>query len=226
MSIDNHLLIESDARGSEAGDSINLLFVSIYLLLFAFFVVLNAISNTDTVRVEAALGSVNATFTPEKQPRSPLTDLLNAGDQVMGNDKFRDQVHGIFQSLLDSPDFIASRDGDTLRITLPAHYLFYDLSPRLREERADLLERLSAVLAMSPSGLRQEIQIMLGTGADLPEMRGLATDLQVMRAGAFAAELTSRGTLANAITIGLTGGDPDAIHLTFLTSRHGSRVVD
>lgn len=193
------------------------LYVSLYLIVFAFFVVLNAISVKNENQVAAVLGSVNATFQPTQQPNSPFVDILTDSQQVVGNDTFLDRTYQDFQSQVNIPGYQASRDGNLLRITLPADYLFHEYSSVIRDEVAGLLDSISAEMALSPPGMRNEVQFSLGAGAGLPEAGNLAKNLQVMRAGSFAAALYSRGTAADAIVTGVERGDPAVLHMVFGT---------
>lgn len=214
---DSMLDIQQDRE--EKQDPNVFLFVSLYLIVFAFFVVLNAISSKNENQVAAVLGSVSATFQPTRQPNSPFVDILTQSDKVVGNDAYLDRTYQMFQSLVNIPGFKASRDGNLLRISLPANHLFYEYSSMVRDEVAGLLDNISAEMALSPPGMRNEIQFSLGAGAGLPEAGDLANNLQVMRAGSFAAELYGRGTAADAIVTGVERGDPAVIELTFGTRR-------
>lgn len=217
MSIEQYPLIEED-RATAAGDNPTVvLMVSLYLMLFAFFVVLNAISSKDQVRVDAVLGSVQATFKSQSGHGKEFADLLAASDLVVGNDTYLDEVSRIFERLLSIPGYHASRSGDVLRVTLAARYLFYDFSPRLRHERDGLIDDLAGVIAASPRGLRHEIQLALESGPDLPGRDDLASNLLITRAGSFASELHDRGAAEASIVTGLVAGESEMVHLTFLT---------
>ena len=217
MSIDEYRLIEENRATAVAGNPTVVLMVSLYLMLFAFFVVLNAISSEDRARVDAVLGSVQATFKSQSGDGKKFADLLAASDLVVGNDAYLDEVSRIFERLLSIPGYHASRSGDVLRVSLTARYLFYDFSPRLRHERDGLIDDLAGAIAASPQGLRNEIQLALESGPDLPGWDDLASNILIMRAGSFATELDNRGVAEAAIVTGLVAGESEMVHLTFLT---------
>jgi len=195
------------------------IFLSIYLLLLAFFVVLNAISNEDRTRVEAALGSVNATFRPIRQPRSELIDILSDSTEVEGNADFLEEVYRAFESLIDVPGLAATRDGNTIEVILPESFLFAPLSPSLRPERAALFEQLAELLKTSVAGRRNEVRFAVGVGSELPNPEHLSQNLAVMRAAALAEAFTGREVPTDSIMVGLAVGDAGNIRLSFLARR-------
>lgn len=217
MNINQYRLIGEDGATEAGGNPTVVLMVSLYLMLFAFFVVLNVISNEDQARVDAVLGSVHATFKSQGGDGREFSDLLAASDLVVGNDVYLDEVSRIFERLLSIPGYHASRSGDVLRVSLTARYLFYDFSPRLRHERDGLIDDLAGAIAASPQGLRNEIQLALESGPDLPGRDDLASNLLIMRAGSFATELDNRGAAEASIVTGLVAGGAEMVHLTFLT---------
>ncbi len=219
MGINPYRLIEEDPATAVGDNPTVVLMVSLYLMLFAFFVVLNVISSEDQARADAVLGSVHAAFKSQSGDRKEFADLLAASDLVVGNDVYLDEISRIFERLLSIPGYHASRSGDVLRVSVTARYLFYDFSPRLRHERDGLFDDLAGAIAASPQGLRNEIQLALESGPDLPGWDDLASNLLIMRAGSFAHELHDRGAAEAAIVTGLVAGDSEMVHLTFLTRR-------
>lgn len=200
-------------------NSTTVIFLSVYLLLLAFFVVLNAISNQDRIRVDAALGSVNATFRPLMQPRSELIDILSDSSEVEGNADVLDEIFQTFESLVDVPGLTASRDGNTVQVILPVGFLFAHLSPSLRPERTALFGRLAELLKMPIPGHRNEVRFVVGVGSKLPDPQRLSQDLAVMRAAALAEAFAGRDVPTDSILVGLAIGDASHIGLSFLARR-------
>ncbi|MEX1147282.1 MAG: hypothetical protein WEB93_02770 [Sphingomonadales bacterium] len=66
--------IDLTARNRGASDSVHI-FVSLYLILIAFFMVLDSISHQEVIRAEAVMDSVSDSFRKVHLPRVGVIDL-------------------------------------------------------------------------------------------------------------------------------------------------------
>ena len=203
----------------EQNDPSVVLFVSVYLLLLAFFLVLNAISQRDSEKVKAAMGSVAATFTPLKQPLSDVVDLLNDSTDVVGNDTLATDIIRLFDSMVDVPGYHASIDGNVLEISFPADELFYDFSHIVRDRHQPLMKKIATILSIGKAGYRNELRIALDWEKEAKAATTLATDLSLIRAGSAASRLISLGVPPDSVVSGLIESKGRRVHLIFATVR-------
>jgi len=217
--LDEHQPVASAGR-----DSSVVLFVSIYLLLLAFFIILNSISNQEQARSQALIESVGSAFRGPHRLRSDFVDLIANPDAVVPNDEFREKVKGIFSSLIEIKGFAATEGGDGFRVDMSADRLFFPGTSRIKDIKGRLFGDLVALLQRKPPGFYRELEFVLTTGAVLPEGRNLGYNLAVRRAGAFARTLIDHGADMKAVTIGLRPGPANEARLTFINRRVGNRV--
>ena len=172
------------------------LFVSLYVILLAFFIVMNVISNQTTARALAVLDSVGRAFErpfpfpaehPGFLPSAPhpaidTTFLADAGALVSA-------LEGVRRSH-------PAEGGDVLFASFDVHRLFFERSARLSEQAAPFLRALAALLAGAAPGERREAIFYFGTDGD-------AGGLAYARADALARALEEAGAPAGSIGVGL-----------------------
>jgi hypothetical protein len=177
-----------------------LVYLGVFMLLLAFFILLSAVSHFHEQKVGAVLRSVDQAFS---MPRLLSGDRgEKAHDRAMGDalqaiaslgDQMRSEVP---LSKVDS-----TADGLTLTVTLPADSLF-ETDGTVRADRVALLDRMTGALLPRQAGVQVAGDVLLGT-------RGQAdTAPLVARAGAVARALVANGAPAAAFSIGLEPTDP------------------
>ena len=170
----------------------NILFLSLYLILFAFFIVLNARAEISTVRTEAVLAGLGLPVQPRPAVvQRPMTLVANELEQRLGE---------IFQREL-APDLsvIATADGD-LVVRLPLRRVFQQGTAVLRTQRLSVMRRMAEVLAGigRADNLSLTLVVPPGESADLAIRRAAALGRDLVRAGvdasAFAVRIEDQGT--------------------------------
>lgn len=191
-----------------SADGTPVLLLGLFLLLVAFFIVLNALSTFETTKARQVLESVGKTFSPHRASPGLSSRLGPRTGEALS----LDEIERIVATEIPLARIEKPGDGRLLRLTLPVDALFRRNSSAFVSARSMLLDRMAAVLAAPPAGLRYELEFLLaGDGAALT-----ADALAVGRAGQFARRLRSRGAPADRIAIGAAGGAPDEIVLRFL----------
>ena len=106
---------EDNDRSKPSGDSAQILSLSLFIMLLAFFIVLNAISSFDEQRVNPAIQSIEQTFQTKIEPRGgrqAATETVH--DTLMRGSAF-DRVKALFRAEL--PSFrVVQRDGNSLYV--------------------------------------------------------------------------------------------------------------
>ncbi|VAX03865.1 hypothetical protein MNBD_ALPHA03-90 [hydrothermal vent metagenome] len=191
------------------------LFVSLYLIVLAFFVVMNSISNQDQNKVDAATESVTRAFKNPFEPEADFIDVAANEEAVTPNDEFHDQILGVFASLVGFDGKYATKGGDTVRVEFNPNDLFMDDSHEFRPNQQPFLKQLSVFLAGGRSSERREINFVISTGKILPQGPKYWQDLNILRAGAFVHKLSEMNVAENQMSIGVVKGPKEQVTLTF-----------
>ena len=184
------------------------LFLSLYLILFAFFIVLNARAEISTVRTEAVLAGLGLPV----QPRPALVQR----PMVLVADELEQRLSDIFPREL-APDLsvIASADGD-LVVSLPLRRVFQDDTAVLRTQRLSVMRRMAEVLAGVGRTDGLSLTLVVPPG-DTP-------DLAIRRAAALGRDLVRAGVDASAFAVRIEDQDA-ASDLRLVLSRNGEGVT-
>ncbi len=197
------------------------LFLGLYLILLAFFVLLNTMATLKEDRVKAVMGSLLATFSSEILNTLTPTEFTASIGQNLAVDEYHQEVRDFFEVAVPLARIELFSDGRVMRIKLPADQLFEANSATLRADRQDLVNRIIQSLSRRAVGLRYEMEFSTFTGPFLSDEIVSGRVLQVARAGAFARGLVARAVPAESILIGAQPGDPSMVEMTFFV-----RVVE
>jgi len=189
--------------------------MSLYLILVAFFIMLNSMAQLEESRIEDAMGSVKAEF------RNELA-IADAGPNVLSRDGLRsivetyhDELRQVFQDNLPIDHVDPVQRGDILSFAVPTDDLFRPDEVAARPRGRAFLDAMAESLKRSRPGLRAEVEMVLGTGVALPSSDGEAAAFELHRATSLAHALRRRGVGAAAIRSGLAPGDPGQISFIF-----------
>ena len=135
-------------------DSGNIIFLSLFLLLLAFFILLNALATIEETKSREVLTSVAATF------RSVVDSETQA--QILISDLgLTPETHEVLEALeqlwiTSVPVTRVERltRGQVLQLTVPANELFLGGQTALRADREQLFDRTSLVLGRRPTVTR------------------------------------------------------------------------
>lgn len=192
-----------------------MVFLSLYLLLLAFFILLNTISQREQRRSQMAIGSVAATF------RAPLptevVDLTTStGRGVLASaDPFHRQIKKVFEDTLPIDAEKVISNGNVMRISVPADNVFHPNSESFRTEIATLLEGIADGVTKRDPGVRFEVEMVIESGSSVPAIEGDRLPLPLRRAGAFARRMRSAGVAAHSVIVGIGPGSSDDIQFSF-----------
>lgn len=182
------------------GGGAMLVYLGVFMLLLAFFILLNAVSHFHEQKVGAVLRSVDQAFSMPRLlsgNRGEKAHDLAMGDALQAIASLGDQMRSeVPLSKVDT-----SVDGLTLSVTMPADSLF---SPdgAVRADRVALLDRITGALLPRRAGVQVAGDLLMG-------IKGQAdTAPFVARAGALARALVANGAPAAAFSVGLEPTDP------------------
>ncbi|MFC3051220.1 OmpA family protein [Kordiimonas pumila] len=178
------------------------LFVALYLILLAFFILMNAVSEHAASRAMDAMESVNNTFQKANQPTNPKP-FDPEGEDVPASDAVLKSVHQAFLSEMNIEGRFSSNGGNVFEVEFPADYLFEPGSMRIRDDMSPFLDQLIKVVQQAPRSHKQQMAIMFGsgTGAVAREMTR-SQEIATRRAGAVARYLQQQGIPDGIFTTG------------------------
>lgn len=209
----------------EPSDNTVSLFLSLYLLLLAFFIVLNTISETRDARVAKAVYSVKETFQDYSPPSQEILESAANPDSMIASEVYLEDVRNVFSAHLKNAKFQKKTDGTLLRTIVPAEELFESGSARLTPATGTLMDAIANGLGTSRVGTRREIEMLIGSGEKLPDVDDLGRVLEIRRSSAFSRALRARGVAGNSISSGVRAGDPNTVEITFYVRRLGATNV-
>lgn len=191
------------------------LFLSLYLLLLAFFIVLNALSTFEVVRSGAVMESLSTTFQGQGVPRAVSTFTGTEGSVVADARSFQQEITRIFQSELPVAKVRITEPGREMEAVFRADALFDDGVAEMRQPHWRLADRLAAALGSSPPGLAYEMEFRHGSDYDSMRTPVGPQMLAVARGAAFARFLVSRGAPPGSLGVGVETGRRNDVRLVF-----------
>ena len=198
-----------ESRDAHSGPTLTV-FLSLYLILLAFFIFVVAQSRFELSRAVAAMGSVAGAFRGDAglvRWDGEMASPPAVADVVAG---LRGELQRRFDSGLPEARLVTSRDGAVLRASLPAAALFVPGESLLRADRRTVVGELGRALGAVPTGFVVRIEISLPRGDDA----AAGGRLPVVRAGALARHLESEGLPPAALATGLRPGEGSEIQFT------------
>lgn len=205
------------------------LFLALFLLVLAFFIILVSISSFEDVKSRQVMDSLTSAFTSVLPPVTDPTEFSTKDGDVLAGERFQEQVTGLFSTAIQVSKVTIVQPGRTMRIAVPADTLFFEDEARFRPALTPLLDRVVATLSARPAGLRYEMEFVIGSEANgedgeepaLP----VAQTLETLRGGAFAREMSRRGVPPDSVAIGIMPGDPSQITIWFFVRRIGGEAA-
>lgn len=202
------------------------LFLGLYLILLAFFILLSTVSSLSKVKSEAAVGSINSAFRSDSRIEALTGDsilLARGAGQLDRN--LLGAVRASFSSAFPNEEVEETVIGKAVRFVISADRIFQPGSPAVQEEAADLLETLAASLESSALGFRNEIEVVLRAGAGLRSLANPERRLLIERAGTIAREILAKGIPARSVQTGLRAGKSGTIAFFFSQADETAAVV-
>ncbi|MDX9859367.1 MAG: hypothetical protein RBS99_00480 [Rhodospirillales bacterium] len=191
------------------------LFLSLYVLVLAFFIVLVTISSPEKIKSQAVMDSLTSTFASLLAPSTDLTAFTSNEGDLLAAQAFQEQIAAVFASPIRIAQVEVVQAGRLMRVVMASDSLFIPETAELREAHVPLLDRIVASLSVVTPGLHYDMEFLIGTHPARDGMLPVAETLETARAGAFARAMTARGTPPNSVAVGVRPGDPREIVMRF-----------
>lgn len=197
------------------GGSSLALFLALYLLVLAFFILLVSISTIEKVKSQAAMESLTSSFTTILPPSLRLTAVSDSEGEILAGQQFQEQVTHIFSTTIQVTKVEVVQPGRLMRVQVATDVLFEAGKAEIREANKPLLDRIVASLSGRPPGFRFDMEFVIGSSYQKGKIMPVGQTLEMSRAGAFVREMLSRGVPPDSVAVGIRPGDPDKTDIWF-----------
>jgi len=190
-------------------------YVSLFLLLFVFFIVLVSISEVQRPRARAVIDSVDAAFGHLPSALGLVEPPSAPRPEIVGVEGFARAVTGLLTGFAPlARTNLAAPSDSFLEISLPEDAVFEPGSATPKTEVLPTLDRLALMLQHRAQGpaIRMTWRGMLPTDAPAG---GPAERLAGLRAATIAARLYAEGCPGDALEIAVERGSGPTIRLDF-----------
>ncbi len=206
---------EHMATAKTGGGNTIALFLGLFLLILAFFILLVSISTIENVKSKEVMNSLTSTFADLVTPVTDPTDFVSMYGEILAPEDFQERITGVFLTAVSVDRIKVIQPGRVMRVDLQAHELFEDNAAAIRPGRMEMIDRIVASLSANPKNIRFEAAFLIGSTTS--QSTGLPTDqtLEMSRAGSFARSLISRGAPPHSISAGVHNGAPSDITIHF-----------
>lgn len=195
-----------------------ILVLSLYLLLLAFFVVLNSISNQETARAKAVTGSLNETFAAEGRASDKTARLISSQGNVLGDAAFLSQVGKLIKTEFAFANVEDVVPGRLMAVTMPADSLFIPGREAIDPLHRPIIDRIAKALISPSQGVRYDVDILVG--------KSISDDLVLGRSSLLASVFAGAGTPARSIAAGIEQDSPGQLRLLFhVRPRSEARLI-
>jgi hypothetical protein len=204
------------------GDHTSWLFLSLYLLLFAFFIVLNSFSSFDQGRRDAVISSVLDAFATVISPGedTKLGGFIGAENQAR---RFQDAVTDIFETSIPLNNLRVVVPGSRMDVDVPTQ-AWFDGDTVVVRDPLPMLDRIVATVSSPPEGLAYEMVLIAQVPAEPDEALPRVMTTEIARVGNVARALDTKGMPPYAMSIGMERGDPRFIRVVFLAVEEQASV--
>ncbi|HPF46260.1 MAG: flagellar motor protein MotB [Alphaproteobacteria bacterium] len=227
----NNFIEAAPGAKKPVGDTTSL-FVSLYLIILAFFMVLNSISNQSQTKIKSATESVSRAFDNPFEQNADFVDVTEEdATDLPPNDEFYEQLQGVFASLIGFEGKFPTQGGNTIKVEFKQSDIYDAESSEFRKDQDAFFFQLSRFLNSEGIGSIREIEYIIYTGNKFPEGPEYWKDISILRSGAIVSKLTEMGVRENQISIGVAPGEQDLLKISFFirdekTSRQNLKNAD
>lgn len=206
-------IIEPMQQPARRRDGTPVIFVSLYLLLLAFFIFLQSISVLKEERVRDVLGSVNIAF-KGLSTETPTDEEKKLSGEEQGTQQFRAKLRNVFETAVPLVESRMTEGGTRLQFTVSLDQVFKYETAEIWESQESFLSEVAATLIDRNLNTATDIEILIGTGPELPE-GDIADNLASQRVDKLAETLLARGVPSRNLSLGLTAGDAGQVNFSF-----------
>ena len=143
---------DDDLKPAPRKDTGTLLFLSLFLLLLAFFILLNSLATFTETRSRAVLSSVAATFQTEDISEISAEILVSTLGATPEPSEVIDEVERLWITAVPVTKVDVVSPGDDMIMEAPVTQVFVGAEARVRGDRDDLIQATASALAARIEG--------------------------------------------------------------------------
>ncbi len=209
---------EQQKRKVYGSDNTMGLFVSLYLILLAFFIVMNSMADAASENKQEALDSVAKTFKNSKKPTKATT--AQGGEAIAnGPDPILNDIAQLVTSELDVTGSFPQKRTDIFRVDHSVDSLFERGSFQVHFSKRPFIKNLSKILLSAPAGEKTRVSFLFGTdGKPTTDALTRREEIAVRRAGALARTLRGAGMVDGTFNVGFAGHSAATIIAVYQTN--------
>jgi hypothetical protein len=193
------------AKRGELADSNIVLLLSLKLILLAFFILLNAISDYEEARTKSVISSVNRAFSGQLEPINAPALLDGSPGLLPEAETLINDVGSLFESIIPAIRSTRTDRARIVHIDLPSGALFKIGADRLRPDRTEMIRRFAkTLLRYNAREIVYKLEFLHGVPAD--GAAGALREQEVRRASGVVSLLAGAGLPADLLSIGVLPG--------------------
>lgn len=201
------------------------LLVSFYMVLLAFFIILNSEARVDQDKQQQVVSSVNSAFNTTQADAAMLVSFEEATNANLVDDLFT-ELDKLLKKLRENDQVSITTTDMLYRITLPAELIFSHDGKLIQASHEALLQQLVQLLLTHQDGLHLELRMILGDRITQNAPTALDTATRITAADSWAryvgalADMRTHKTQALPIhiAVGLDDALQDQLHYVITAS--------
>lgn len=218
--------------GSESSNADQLLSLSLFLMLLAFFIVLNAISNFEETKVKPILQSLEESFALQQPPEDTNPSVQESKDLSVDEGDITDRLEALFRAQIPQYESATNKSKGVMHVRLPygdfkdavmavGQRENQDVKPDAAGNfklKAFFLPALIALIRTDKSGVPYHMDMILNVGDDPPHLQNTKprmAERYIKDMARLAQKLEMSGLPTKQQTIGLGDGPADTVDLVF-----------
>ncbi|WP_281683774.1 hypothetical protein [Thalassobaculum salexigens] len=194
------------------------LFLSLFLLLLAFFIMLNALSTVEQGRSDRVMESVKRAF-PSAVRKNIADDPLDADPGQVIGESVRSALGTVFREILPAVVVEVEASGNPIFVTIPARQVYAPAAGGITPVMEKLAARLAPILNNPPAGSVLDLQILYGVDDAVSQPR---REELIFRASETVRTFVDREVDPSVLSAGLEPFDPASVRLIFRTRPAGA----
>jgi len=192
------------------------LFLALYLLLLAFFILLNTISTFEEVKTREVQESLSSAFAAILPPTTSLQTVTSIEGPVVAAEDMQEKLGHLFETAIKVVRVQVIQPGKLMEVIMHVEQLFDPNSILIRERQADFMKQLAEVLGDEEGYASYEMEMVMGSQIGSKGAIEIENNLQIARAGSFARELIDVGAPEDRLYVGIDpGADPFIVTFRF-----------
>jgi len=229
--------IENTASGANTGQMMTL---SLFIMLLAFFIVLNTLSSYEEIKTEQVKRSVELAFSKDAKDKEQMPSTKPDPAQSLKEGHTFDRIDALFESQISAFEATKSKTRGLMMVRMP--YAEFE-EAILKVGQKDLLQyptreavrgnfflpTLVSIMRRNIDGAPTRMEIMVNTKSNPAELQNQAPkQLQdiISKVGSFSRRLEKQGMPQKLVNIGVAKGDPKYVDLIFRKHFPFSPVVE